>query len=221
MRHLKLNTLFPTFSSLCRGVATILSKQSGHADGPVSSAALRIVRQCAMQLIKRDGEDYKTQEITNTVWSFATVGFGLKGGTAADAGNDYTFLQSDDIEGDILLMEDALKVAMKLAKQMVSKFRSQELNNLAWAMARLDQKDEELLEMIGKELAHPKRQVQSQDIGTSLWAFASLEYYDEDIYAGIANKVDGRKAAYTKPQELSNGKLSTWNCCTCPRHLRL
>lgn len=193
-------------SSFHRGTATILSKQSGQADGPVSSAALRIVRQCAMQLIKRDGENYKTQEITNTVWSFATVGFGLKGGTTADTGNEYTFLQSDDIEGDMLLMEDTVKVAMNVAKQIISRFRSQELNNFAWAMARLGQKDEELLAMIGNEIASPKRRVTSQDIGTTFWGLATLEFFDHTIYARMAQKVNGRRAHYTKPQELSNGR---------------
>jgi len=186
------------------GVATILSKHSGQTDSLVSDAALRIIRQCAMQLIKRNGENHKTQEISNTVWSFATIGFGLKGGSSANAGNDYTFLQSDDMEGDLLLMEDAVKVAASTAKQILHRFRSQELNNLAWAMARLGQKDEELLTMIGNEIASPKRKVTSQDIGTTLWGFASVEFFDDDIYRRILAKVNGRRAHYSKPQELSN-----------------
>ena len=162
------SSVFQLPSSFYRGTATILSKRSGYTDGPVSSAALRIVRQCAMQLIKRNGENYKTQEITNTIWSFATVGFGLKGGTTADAGNEYTFLRSEDIEGDRLLMDDTLKVAMNAAKRIVPRFRSQELNNLAWAMARLGQKDEELLTMMGNELAQPKRIFMSLQLRLSI-----------------------------------------------------
>jgi len=161
-----------------------------------------------MQLVKRNGENYKTQEITNTVWAFATIGFGLKGGTTADAGNDYTFLPSDDIEGDMLLMEDTVQVAISAAKQIIHRFRSQELNNLSWALARLGQKDDEMLTMIGNHLADPKRKVTSQDIGTTLWGFATLEFFDESIYREIAKKVNGRRASNTKPQELSNSKYS-------------
>ncbi|CAJ1961283.1 unnamed protein product [Cylindrotheca closterium] len=191
-------------ANLVWGVATILSKRPGKADGPEGVAALRVVRQCAMQLIKRNGANYKTQELTNTIWSFATIGFGLKGGTTSDAGNDYTFLPSDDLEGDMLLMEDTVKVAIRSAKQVIHRFRSQELNNLSWALARLGQKDDEILTMIGNQLADPKRKVTPQDIGTTLWGFASLEFLDESVYRGIAKKVNGRRASKTKPQELTN-----------------
>lgn len=193
---------------LYRGTATILSKRSGQADGPEGEAALRIVRQCAMQLVKRNGENYKSQEISNTIWSFATIGYGLKGGSTADTGNDYTFLQSNDIEGDMLLMADTVKVAISTAKQIIFRFRSQELNNLAWAMARLGQKDEEILTMIGRELANPRRKVLAQDIGTTLWAFATLEFFDDSIYRQIVKRTNWGRASYTKPQELSNGEYS-------------
>lgn len=181
----------------------------GQADGPECEAALRIIRHVARQFIKRGGKKekymYKSQEITNTIWSFATLGFGLTGGKTSDTGNEYTFLVSNDPEGDQSLMEDAMQVAIRGVKQNSRKFQSQELNNVAWTMARLKQKDDELLEIIGMQLANPKRQVTPQDIGTTLWSFATIDYFNNDVYRSLVRRVDKSKARYCKPQELSNG----------------
>jgi hypothetical protein len=184
----------------------------GQADGPECEAASRIFRHVAREFIKREGKPakymYKSQEITNTIWSFATLGFGLTGGKTSDTGNtgnEYTFLVSDDPEGDKSLMEDAMQVAIRGVKQNSRKFQSQELNNVAWTMARLKQKDDELLEMIGMQLANPKRQVTPQDIGTTLWSFATNDYFNDNVYRSIVRRVDKSRARFCKPQELSNG----------------
>eukprot|EP00980_Cylindrotheca_fusiformis_P003988 scaffold874_cov126-Cylindrotheca_fusiformis.AAC.21 len=187
------------------GVATILSKRAGQTNGPECDAALRIFRHVARQLISRDGEGFNSQETSNTIWSFATVGFGLQAGkTTLDSRNEYTFLVSNDAEGDCTLMKDAVQVAIKNAKLNAHRFKSQELNNFAWALARLEQKDYEVLEIIGKQLAHPNRQVSPQDIGTTLWAFATLDYKSDEIYRNIVRRADKNRARRCKPQELSN-----------------
>lgn len=186
------------------GIATIISKNGGQTDGPECEAAMRILRHIARQLIKRDGQGYKSQEMTNSVWAFATLGFGLGGDRMSSTATDYTYLPSDDPKGDQLLVDEAFQVARKYAYQNARRFRSQELNNFAWTMARFGQKDEKLLNMFAIELANPKRRVSSQDIGTSLWSFATLEYFDHDLYRAIANRVNKDRSNYCKPQELSN-----------------
>ena len=145
------------------GVATILSKRPGQPEGQTGDAALRILRQAARQLIERQGESYKSQELTNSIWAFATLGFGLSTHMSLEKPStvsDYTFLHSD--ESDRILMAEAIRVATRKAKGNLRHFRSQELNNIAWTMARLDQKDEDLLDEIGMELCDPRRKVSSQ-----------------------------------------------------------
>jgi hypothetical protein len=145
------------------GVATIISKRPGQSEGPASDAALRIVRHVARQLVERQGEGYKSQELTNSVWAFATLGFGLIiNGSSDNTLSDYTVLRSDEEEGDRILMEEAIQVVTGIAKKGLRRFRSQELNNIAWTMARLGQRDEELLKQIGTELCNPRRVVSSQ-----------------------------------------------------------
>jgi hypothetical protein len=205
------------------GIATILSKRAGHAEGSECDAALRIFRNMARELIKRGGEGYKSQEITNSIWSLATTGFGVTNIKNSDstrlAGNDYTFLISSDVEGDQQLMEEALQVAFEYAKKNIRRFRSQELNNLAWTMARLGQRDDELLEMIGRELINPRRKVSSQDIGTTLWSMATLEYFNADLYRQIVSRVNREKAGYCKPQELSNALWALATADVIPEYI--
>jgi hypothetical protein len=157
------------------GVATILSKRSGRQpEDPACEGALTIVRHVARQLIHRQGQGYKSQELTNSAWAFATLGFGLSGtnngmsDTNTHTMSDYTVLKSNDEEGDRKLMEEAIQVVIGHAKQGLRRFRSQELNNIAWTMARLGQRDEGLLELIGLELCNPRRSVSSQ-VGPTLF----------------------------------------------------
>jgi hypothetical protein len=151
------------------GIATILSKRSGRQlEGPACEGAMTIVRHVARQLVQRQGQGYKSQELTNSAWAFATLGFGLSttnngmADTTTHTMSDYTVLKSNDEEGDRKLMEEAIHVVIGHAKQGLRRFRSQELNNIAWTMARLGQRDDMLLEQIGLELCNPRRSVSSQ-----------------------------------------------------------
>ena len=171
-------------SNTAWGVATILSKsdQKELLQGPAANASLRILRQVAKQLIQRQGVGYKSQELTNTIWAFATLGFGLPSSTSSavlndNKGTDYTFLKSDDEEGDKQLMQTAVNVVIATAKnheRQLGFFRSQEINNVAWTLCRLeypfdgggnDQSNiggDEFLKMIGQEMGNTRRPVTSQ-----------------------------------------------------------
>lgn len=178
-------------------------------------AAVSIVRSAAKYITTRDVSDFKTQELSNTLWAMATIGFGLFG-TTNDSNNNYVFLTSDQPKQDAELLASSLKQILRAALPLLPKFRSQELNNLAWALARLvdlDKIDEEcqsilnaVLIGIAKQLANEKRTVTSQDIGTSLWALATLEFVQdkETLYRGVAGRLDPTLAHTYKPQELSN-----------------
>eukprot|EP00536_Pseudo-nitzschia_multiseries_P003502 jgi/Psemu1/64177/estExt_Genemark1.C_540102 len=189
--------------------ATIISKRPQAAKGAASDAALGILRHTSRELVRRKGEGYKTQELANSAWAMATLGFGIRKSTASvtkdcHLTHTYTYLASDDLEGDRALMEEAIKITLEKTKQNLSRFTSQELNNLCWVMARLDEKDEELVKMIGIELANPRKSVNSQDLSTSLWSMATMEYYDEDMYRSIVARFPSIGAHGFNPQEFSN-----------------
>ena len=196
--------------------ATIISKRPQVAEGDASDAALGILRHTSRELIRRDGDGYKTQEVTNHAWAMATLGFGIttseKGTTSAAAiargcklTHSYTYLHSDDPEGDRSLMEEVMQITKRKIKQNIRPFTSQELNNICWVMARLGiRKDEELLGLIGKEISNPRKRVNSQDLSATLWSMATMEYYDEDLYRGIVSRLPDIGSDHFKPQELSN-----------------
>ncbi|KAL3914057.1 MAG: hypothetical protein SGARI_000326 [Bacillariaceae sp.] len=145
-------------SNTCWAAATILSKRDETPEGPGSEAALGILRHGAREMIRRNGDRYTSQELSNTAWSMATLGFGSAGDSAKyfkNLANSYTKLPSDDPDGDRALMQACLEVCKRKANERINAFKSQELNNICWALARLDEKDEEFLAIIGKELLNP------------------------------------------------------------------
>ena len=193
-------------SNTAWGVATILSKGSGEAAGPACDAGLRIMRHAARQLIERQGEGYKTQELTNSVWAFATLGFGLgdNGVSETNISTEYTFLISDDEDGDRELMEESMQVAIGVAKQILHRFRSQEINNLAWTMARLEQGDQELLEQMGKELCNPRRPLSSQVMFTFIYRHDAMK----------TSKFTNSSKLNHRTSVLHFGHLLHWNILT-------
>ncbi len=205
--------------------ATIISKRQQKAKGAASEAALGILRHTSKQLIERDGERYKTQELANHAWAMATLGFGITANQAAIVAescqltHSYTYLISKDPSEDEALMVAALKTILEKAKENIRHFTSQELNNLCWAMARLDQKDEELLRMIGRELANPRKQVGSQDLSTTLWSMARMEFFDEDLYRSVVARFHDIGADRFKPQEISNTLWALSTAGVTPKHI--
>ena len=203
--------------------ATIISKrpQKG-ATGEASTAALGILRHTSREMIRRQGKNYKTQELTNHVWSMATLGFGIaadsvhtKKGVAAaiDAGclltHSYTHIISDDVDGDRILMESCMAIVLERITTNISPFPLQELNNICWAMTRLQiPKNEEVLHIIGTEISNnPRKRIGTQDVSSTLWSMASMEYYNEPMFRSILARVGRRDLVgydHFKPQEISN-----------------
>ena len=201
------------------GVATLLAnKQDAILTSREERAALSILRSVAKYVQQRAAGSFKTQELSNTAWAMATLGFGLDALKERSLNNNYVVLESDDSKGDYKLMIAALDEILKAALPLLPRFRSQELNNLAWSLARLldvDHKTEavkQVLDGIGRQLTNPKRQVTSQDIGTTLWSLASLEHVNEDLFRSLGARLRSDKAHTYKPQELSN---TVWAFATC------
>ncbi len=191
-----------SFGLAAWGCATILSNKSNRSPEE-DACAVSILRTVANELIKRP-DDFRSQEITNSCWAMATLGFGISAETSS-ASNDYTFLMTDDPVGDRQLMERALHAVSKSALPRLNAFRSMELNNLAYAFARLGRTESnDLYAGIAKEFARPKRVVTGQDIGTTLWSFSLVEYFDKDAYRLIASRVNVDDAQNYSPTELAN-----------------
>ena len=217
-------------SNTAWGLATILAHQRQQlsisqqnppiADGDLT--VLRILRHVARQLIVRANQ-FKSQELTNSLWALATLGFGVVETETAMkmTMNEYVFLKSNDMEGDKDLMTRAVDAAAKSALPRLETFREMELNNLAYALARLEKKDQpQLLEGIGKQFGHHWRQrFDGQDIGTTMWALATLEYFNADIFRTIASKVRLDQAPVYRPQELSNMVWAAATAGVVPKYL--
>lgn len=189
-------------------IATLLSNQATPLTQSEEQSALVILRQCAKSLIRRVSA-FKTQELSNTIWGLATLGFGQK--PLEDLGyNNYVVLTSQELASDRALLDGTVDAITRAAMPLLRRFRSQELNNMAWALARLEDQNqksegvEAVLRGIGMQLCDPKRQATSQDISMVLWSLATLGFLDDEMYRGIAAQGTRQQASGFKPQELSN-----------------
>lgn len=219
-------------SNIAWGLATMISnkRQDSKLSSTLSTSspssedlvALRILRHVARQLIVR-ADDFKSQELSNSLWAFGTLGFGVTQTEAAIkmTMNDYVFLKSDDVEGDKDLMARAVDAVAKSSLPRLEKFREMELNNLAYALARLERKEyPELLKGIANQFGHHWRQkFDGQDIGTTMWAFATLEYFDADSFRMIASKIRLDRINKYRPQELSNMVWAAATASVVPKYL--
>jgi hypothetical protein len=172
-------------------------------------SSLTIINNVARAMLQQGMvSKFRTQELSNTAWALATVGFGLTA-TSEHRTNNYVVLTSDHQQDDAILMNDAISTIVDAAIPIVYKFRSQEINNLIWALARLvgsnkNEKMNELLYGFGQQLMDRRRSVTSQDIGTTLWGLATMEFFNDNLYRGIANRLQINEGSKYKPQELSN-----------------
>ncbi|KAL7555974.1 hypothetical protein ACA910_003238 [Epithemia clementina (nom. ined.)] len=191
------------------GVATLLSKKQGALTDSEQSAALRIERVLAKAVVERSLADFKTQEVTNMIWSLATLGFGLEPSEEQEM-NNYVVLISDDLKGDQALLKLTIDALIARSLEILPLAKPQELNNVAWSLARLvdvERKSadvDKVLWTVGKELSDPRKIVAPQDIGTTLWSFATLSFIDTRIYRAVASRLVQLNAEKCKPQELSN-----------------
>lgn len=218
-------------SNTAWGVATLLSRtNNSNADlnEREEQAAIRILRWVAKSLEERTDE-FKSQEskfyiyslssqshftypcystVSNSVWAFATVGFGAAtSSTQSNTNNEYIYLKTDDEEGDRNLVKRTLSAVINSALKRLPRFRPQELNNLTWGICRLghyEEKMDDLFEGVGQELLKRHYYFKPQDIGTTLWSFATFGYFDDEVFKAAASELSLKRSHSFKPQELSN-----------------
>jgi hypothetical protein len=176
-------------------------------------AALSIIRSAASYITRMGTTAFKSQELSNSAWAMATMGFGIGPSIAEPSVNsNYVVLGSRDPDGDREMMRDALLEIVRSSIPLLPRFRAQELNNLAWSIARLVDGDfvksqphlQLVLDGIGQQLSNERRFITSQDIGTTLWSLATLEVVNKSLYRALAARLEPSKVHTYKPQELSN-----------------
>eukprot|EP00804_Cyclotella_cryptica_P031368 CCRYP_012184-RH/>CCRYP_012184-RH protein AED:0.21 eAED:0.21 QI:390/1/1/1/0.8/0.66/6/200/821 len=197
------------FSNSAWALATLHSKRT-HTDSNLDvvedDAVVRILRWVAKNIQQRVDE-YKPQELSNTVWACATLGFGYDESSGTNAHNDYVHVASDSPMEDKELMYDTLETIAENALSRLEKFKAQELNNLAWGFARLGHrtlKADKLFKGIAGELSQRVHQFKPQDVGTTLWSLATVECHDSEAFRAGASRLNFQQIRLFKPQEMSN-----------------
>jgi len=141
------------------------SNQTDEENSEEDQSAIRILRWVAKSLIERI-EDFKPQEISNSIWAFATLGFGATTSTGQfNTNNEYISLPSSQPELDRKLVSEALLVVAKNAKSRLNRFRPQELNNMVWGYCRLGHYTDEMMKLyegVGQEILQRHRQFAPQ-----------------------------------------------------------
>jgi hypothetical protein len=140
------------------GLATLLSNRSDEISLDMQRHVLQIIRSFVPHMLGKI-HNFKTQELSNALWGMATLGFGL---TQLMDGTKtyYLVLHSESPALDQGLKNESVRAIAEAAFTKLHQFKSQELNNLAWSLARLV--DEEtfdvkpLLNGIGTELCKPR-----------------------------------------------------------------
>lgn len=204
------------WSNTVWGVATLLSSHHKMREDGLTqqeeSSALSILRVASRTILKEDNRllgSMKSQELSNTLWGLATLGFGRPPSALLNNVNNYIILKGEEGEEDAQLANGMVKGILTAASPIIHKFRSQELNNIVWSLARLVDDTSvdpisEILEMICLELQKPRRKLDAQDLGTTLWGMATLKVYSPHLYRGIVGRLTAPMILKAKPQELSN-----------------
>ena len=107
------------------GVATLLSNKPGVLTDREQAAALSIVRSAAQYVTRRGTDAFKSQELSNFLWSLATLGFGLDASVEQSLNNNYLVLDSDNPQKDNELMRAVLEQIVKAASKLLPRCKSQ------------------------------------------------------------------------------------------------
>jgi len=130
---------------------------SGEEDELEDNNIRRILR-VAMRLF--NVQQAKPQEVTNMVWSLATVGWNTMGG--------------DEEETDTKMCDDFCKLVATSRAQTLGRsgFTSQEMNNLAWSFAKLNYEGEGMIELfnaIASQFKKKTDQFSTLDMSVISW----------------------------------------------------
>lgn len=116
-------------SNTAWGVGTLIARRESNISEEEKmvedQSALEILRWVAKSLIERI-EDFKPQEISNSAWAFATLGFGAAPIIGQfNTNNEYISLPTDQPDEDRKLVTETMLIVAKNAKTRLHRFRPQ------------------------------------------------------------------------------------------------
>lgn len=162
-------------------------------------------------------DDFKPQEMSNTLWSFATV--------AADRRDIFRVIEAEmmhrglsayvpqDIANSVWAFVTAgastHEVLALVEKEVESRegrgFKSQELANLVWAMAKADYPMTSFLDLVEQEvLRRDLVTFMPQELSNVVWAFATAGCRAEELFKVVEREILERGPQGFKSQELAN-----------------
>lgn len=129
--------VFPQFPPLFKAwaMATLHSKRTNGDSGSngkqeisendaiEDGAIVRNLRWVAKN-IQQNVDGFKPQELSNSVWAWATIGFGYDETSGLNVHNDYTYVVSDAPQEDRALVFDTLEIVAANALQRLDKFKA-------------------------------------------------------------------------------------------------
>jgi len=161
--------------------------------------------------------DFKAQELSNTLWSFATVAGdrrdifrvieaemlrrGLSAYVPQDIANSvWAFVTAGASTPEVLAL-----VEKDVCQRGVDCFKSQELANLVWAMAKADYPMMSFLGLVEKEvLRRDLVTFMPQELSNVVWAFATAGCKGEELFKAVEREILERGPKGFKSQELAN-----------------
>ena len=82
-------------------------------------------------------------------------------------------------------------------------FDSQHLANLVWAFAKLNIKNEELFDLLTKEVSYKIKDFDPQETANLAWSFAKLDIKNKELFELLAKEASCKIKDF-KPQEIAN-----------------
>ena len=161
--------------------------------------------------------DFKAQELSNTLWSFATVAGdrrdifkvieaemlrrGLGAYVPQDIANSvWAFVTAGASTPEVLAL-----VEKDVCVRGVDCFKSQELANLVWAMAKADYPMTSFLDLVEKEvLRRDLVTFMPQELSNVVWAFATAGCKGQELFKAVEREILERGPKGFKSQELAN-----------------
>ncbi|EKX45921.1 hypothetical protein GUITHDRAFT_163172 [Guillardia theta CCMP2712] len=162
-------------------------------------------------------QEFKPQEVSNILWSYATVGFssptvfkllafeilrrGLREFVPQDVANSvWAYVTVGQSTKELLHV-----VESDAERRGLSAFKNQELANLIWAFAKADYPMDLLLRLVEQDIASRDLSLfMPQELSNLVWAFATAGHRSEHLFLKIASEISSRGLADFKPQEIAN-----------------
>lgn len=165
--------------------------------------------------------NFKPQELSITLWSFATLG-------ANDIATDVVDMVIDESMKKLHIFKPQhlsntwwalatlrlkppdrfINKATKEAIYRLDQFTPQALVNITWALASLGVSHLTLIEALASELSKRLSTLKPQELSITIWSLGELRYYDPDLMDGLAKQVvariSGPKPYQFVPQHFAN-----------------